>query len=59
MCIRDSRKNKKENEKIQKEEVAKEEAQKREDIRKNLEDKKIKAAIRQRRNICANQDKRW
>ena len=56
---RQLRKNKKENEKIQKEEIAKKEAQKREDIRKNLEDKKIKAAIRQRRNICANHDKRW
>ena len=56
---RQLRKNKKENEKKQKEEVANEEAQKREDIRKNLEDKKIKAAIRQRRNICANQGKRW
>ena len=56
---RQLRKNKKENEKKQKEEVANEEAQKRDDIRKNLEDKKIKAAIRQRRSTCAKNDKRW
>ena len=56
---RQLRKNKKENEKIQKEEIAKGEAQKREDIRKNLEDKKIKADIRQRRGNCAKRDKRW
>ena len=56
---RQLRKNKKENEKKQKEEVADKEAQKRDDIRKNLEDKKIKAAIRQRRSTCVKNDKKW
>ena len=56
---RQLRKNKKENEKMQKEEVANEEAQKREDIRKDLEDKKIKAAMMERRSNCAKRDKRW
>ena len=57
---RQLRKNKKENEKQQKEEAANKEAQERQDIRKDLEDKKIKAAIRQRKSTCTTRrNHRW